>query len=89
MVVLVTCKNEEDPIKNKGARVVTTLFNNFLRCSRGANSIIGDEILRKFKPIQAFIAVLLICKNEDDRLKIESTRVVTTPTISLWEFSRH
>ena len=26
MVVLVTCKNEEDPIKNEGARVVTTLF---------------------------------------------------------------
>ena len=24
MVVLVTCKNEEDPIKNEGARVVTT-----------------------------------------------------------------
>ena len=23
MVVLVTCKNEEDPIKNKGARVTT------------------------------------------------------------------
>ena len=29
MVVLVTCKNEEDPIKNEGARVVTTLFINF------------------------------------------------------------
>ena len=29
MVVLVTCKNEEDPIKNKGARVVTTLFTDF------------------------------------------------------------
>ena len=26
MVVLVTCKNEEDPIKKEGARVVTTLF---------------------------------------------------------------
>ena len=24
MVVLVTCKNEEDPLKNKGARVATT-----------------------------------------------------------------
>ena len=24
MVVLVTCKNEEDPVKNKGARVATT-----------------------------------------------------------------
>ena len=26
MVVLVTCKNEEDPLKNKGARVATTFF---------------------------------------------------------------
>ena len=26
MGVLVACKNEEDPIKNEGARVVTTLF---------------------------------------------------------------
>ena len=29
MVVLVTSKNEEDPIKNKGARVVTRLLINF------------------------------------------------------------
>ena len=29
MVVFVTCKNEEDPIKNEGARVITTLFINF------------------------------------------------------------
>ena len=29
MVVLVTCKNEEDPIKNEGARVVTGLFIDF------------------------------------------------------------
>ena len=29
MVVLLTCKNKEDPIKNEGARVFTTLFNNF------------------------------------------------------------
>ena len=26
MVVLLTCKNEEDPIKNRGARVFTTLY---------------------------------------------------------------
>ena len=30
MVVLVTCKNEEDPIKNEGARVFTTLYINYL-----------------------------------------------------------
>ena len=29
MVVLTTCKNEEDPIKNEGARVFTTLYINF------------------------------------------------------------
>ena len=29
MGVLVACKNEEDPIKNEGVRVVTTLFIDF------------------------------------------------------------
>ena len=29
MVVLITCKNEEDPIKNEEARVLTTLYINF------------------------------------------------------------
>ena len=29
MGFLVACKNEEDPIKNEGARVVTILFINF------------------------------------------------------------
>ena len=29
MGLLIACKNKEDPIKNEGARVVTTLFINF------------------------------------------------------------
>ena len=29
MDVLVTCKYEEDPIKNEGAKVDTTLYSNF------------------------------------------------------------
>ena len=29
MDVLVTCKYEEDPFKNEGARVVTTVYSNF------------------------------------------------------------
>ena len=29
MGLIVACKNEEDPIKNEGARVVTTLFIHF------------------------------------------------------------
>ena len=37
-----------------------------------ANSIIGDETLTKFKLIQAFIVVLLICKNEEDQFKLKA-----------------
>ena len=29
MCYLLVCKNEEDPIKNEGARVVTIVFINF------------------------------------------------------------
>ena len=80
MVVLVTCKNEEDPIENEGARVVSKMLHypSILRCSRAANSLIGDGILTKFKLIRDFIVFLLTGKNEEDQFKIESTRVVTT-----------
>ena len=54
------------------------IIHQFLRCSKAANSLIGDRILTKFKLIRAFIVVLLICKNEYDLFKIESTNVVTT-----------
>ena len=41
------------------------IINQCVRCSRGANSMIGH-----------FIVVLLICRNEEDPFKIESNRVV-------------
>ena len=77
MVVLVTCKNKEDPIKNEGVKVVRTL-SIILQDAHGANSIISDGILTKFKLIQAFIVVHLISKYEEDPFKVESTRAVTT-----------
>ena len=43
-----------------------------------ANSEVSDGILTKFKLIQALIAVLIVCKNEEDPFKIKRTRVVTT-----------
>ena len=36
------------------------IIDQFLRCSRAANSLIGDGIFTKFKLIGAFIVVLLI-----------------------------
>ena len=43
-----------------------------------AISEVSNGILPKFKLIQALIVVLIVCKNEEDSFKIESTRVDTT-----------
>ena len=69
MVVFVTCKNDEDPFKNESTRVPTTFLplvvnGYFYRRSRAANSVVPGQILLNFEPIQAFIAVLVTCKNE-------------------------
>ena len=68
MVVLHTCKHEEDLIKNEGARVLTR-YDIFFRRSRANNSEVSGGILPKFGLIQAFIVVLITCKNEEDPIK--------------------
>ena len=75
--VLVICKYEEDPIKNEGARVLTRLYDVFFRRSRATNSEVSGGILPKFELIQAFIAVLVTCKNEEDPIKNKGARVLT------------
>ena len=65
MDVLVTCKYEEDPIKNEGARV-NYIIQQFFRRARADNSGVGVGIWLKFELIQAFMHVLVTCKNEDD-----------------------
>ena len=62
MYVLVTYKNEDDQMKRR---------------LRAANSIKGDGIWKKLKLIQAFVGVLITCKNEDPSNN-EGTRIVTT-----------
>ena len=90
MDVLVICKYEENPIKNEGARVLATLYSNFFRRARADNSGVGGGIWPKFKLIQAFMHVLLTCKNEDDRIKNEGARVFTRflPLLVYGDFSR-
>ena len=77
MGVLVACKNEEDPIKNEGARVVTTLFVDFSHSQGQITPKLVMESCRNSKPIKAFMADLVTCKNEEDPLENEGTRVVT------------
>ena len=76
MHVLITCKNEEDPIKNRGASV-PNIIHQFFRRARADNSGVGGGIWPKFKLIQAFMHVLATCKNEDGRFKNEGARVFT------------
>ena len=72
MLVRVTCKNEEDPIKNEGTVVVTSLSLIFqmLQCSL-LSSQRWD--FHKIQLIQAIMVVLVTCKYEED----SGTRVVT------------
>ena len=78
MVVLHTCKNEEDLIKNEGARVLTSSYDVCCRRSMATNSEVSGGILPKFELVQGFIVVLVTCKNEEDSIiKNEGARVLT------------
>ena len=81
MVGLVTCKNEEDPSKNEGTRVVTTflpVYGDVSRRSRAANSTVQGLICPNFKPTRDYMCFLVACKNEEDSIENEGARVVTT-----------
>ena len=84
MVILHTCKNEEDPIKNEDARVLTRLYVVFSDAQGQLTPKSAVEFCRNFKLIQAFIVVLVTCKNEEDPIKNEGGRVLTS---LLFDFS--
>ena len=84
MNVFITSKNKEDPNKNEGARVATTLNIDFSHSQRQttpqskANSTVRGRIWLKFEPIRDIIVVLVTCKNEEDPMKNRGARVATT-----------
>ena len=56
---------------------------NFFRHSRAVNSVVSGGIWPKFKLFQAFIHLQVTSKNEEDQIKNEGDRVVTT-FLPLW-----
>ena len=82
-------KNEEDPLKNEGAIVFTTLFVDFSDAQGQLNTVVSGWISLKSKHIQAFMHVLISCKNEEDPIKNEGARVFRTvlPCKSMGIFS--
>ena len=77
MDVLVTCQYEEDPIKNRGARVFSILYIIFFRRAMADNSGVGSGIWPKFELIQAFMHILVTRKNKDDLFKNEGAKLFT------------
>ena len=66
MDVLITCKNEEDQIKNEGTSVGSISIS---RQSRAANSTVLGRMRPNFKLVRDTMAVLVTCKNEEDPIK--------------------
>ena len=78
MGLLVACKNEEDPIKNEGARGVTTLFINFSEAQGQLTQKSVMESCRNSNPSKLLWLVLLSARMK----KIH-------PKMKVLEWSKH
>ena len=87
MVVLVTCKNEEDPIKNESARVFTTLYINF---SDAQWQITPESVVVSGRI--SYSLKLLCISSSPARMKMIQSKMKELewlqhfPIISLWGF---
>ena len=83
MVVLITCKNEEDLIKNEGARVLTTfspLYKSIGIFPDAQGQLTPQSLVRSCRILKIFrniMVVLVNCKNEEDPTKKEGARLLT------------
>ena len=87
MVVLVTCKNEEDPIKNRGARLVTTLYINFSDAQGQITLqlvVVSGRNSNSFK-LSGMSSLPARMKMIESKMK-ELEWSYIFPIISLWEF---
>ena len=81
MCVPFTYRIEEDQIKNEGARVVTTFLPSYKSMgifpyAQGQLTTVQGWAWPKFQLIQAFMVVLITCKNEEDQIKNGGARVL-------------
>ena len=70
MVGLVTCKNEEDPSRNEGTRVVTTFLPLYVYG-------IWQLTHKSCRISNPFMDVFVTCKIREEPIKNEGARVVT------------
>ena len=78
MCLLVACKNEEDPIKNEGARVVTTLFINF---SNAQGQLTPKSVMESCRNSNSFELLWLVL------LSARMKKII--PKMKVLEWSQH
>ena len=89
MVVLVSCENEEDPIKYKGARVFTTLYINF---SDAQGQITPESVVVSGRNLNS--SKLFCMSSSPAIMKMVQSKMKgqewsnSFPIISLWRLSR-
>ena len=81
MHILVTCKNEDDSIKNEWARAVTTFFPHFKSMkifpyAQGQLTPHSLSDMAQFRTRSRCYGCPFTCKNEEDLIKNEGARVV-------------
>ena len=88
MNVLVTCKYEEDPIKNEGARVDTTLSNNFADAQGRITLVLVSVSGRNLNSSTLSCMSLLPARMRmiDSKMKELYSVHKISPIISLWGF---
>ena len=86
MTVLVTCKNEEDPLKNEAARVLTTLNINFQKL-KGSLLRSPCSDLTEFRTHSYSYNCPNYLQESTRSDQNEGTRVLTTfSSLCQWEF---
>ena len=70
LYVLVTYKDEENQKKIKVLEW-SQHYKVIFRCSRAVNSVAGGWVWLEIKLIQTYIEGIVICKNEEDPLKMK------------------
>ena len=81
MIVIVTCKNEDDQLKGKALEYSKHFSHcksmGFFRRSSAANSAMHNPIRLNFELSPDFIimVVLVTCNNEEDPIKNEGAKV--------------
>ena len=93
MLVLVTSKFEEDPIKNERASLATPfshyVYGKFFRRSRAPNSVGSGPNWLKFELVGDFMPILDTCTFEKNLMKKQQRKGgdIILPILSQWALS--